>query len=556
MTLMEDKIDRPSIPCVQATLRDLDWRFLLPQPADGQFEHLVILGGPRDLADRVVELGLARRVSRQLLAEREADALVILHDAGVSLAAAIHSLRPGGVLYYEAERQLSNSVEFSPDRLRRRLAQSGLTMAGIYWIRPDFVRPQLYLPLDLPQVLTWYTDSIFVATTPARRLLETFTRAISWLQTNSPFSLVRCYAVTAVMGAVPTLAPSMLGDPLFPPELRQPDVRPLLLTAGHDDWNRVIVLPFSARSARPLSVVKFSRLPERNRHTANEQRVLGTIRACLDAKMARTIPEPLGLFCWKSLAVSMESCVPGRLFSAATGRWGMPLRQKLDYLRLAADWLTQFHRQAQIDQLMWSQEANAQWIEEPLTAYAKIFDLTADEEALFAAVRQRSQALIGASLPLVWEHYAFDDQNLYRHGDEVYVIDWEGSDAGLPLFDLLYFIVRWSDRRIGFDTQDWNAASLRGFASLFCGGDPLNLIRRDPVRTAVDRAIAAYLQGLGIDVRFFPLLLVLMWVKRSLSRGERQIRLGTQHGDMRSGNLYVGYVTLLAAQTTQLFGKK
>jgi hypothetical protein len=158
-------------------------------------------------------------------------------------------------------------------------------------------------------------------------------------------------------------------------------------------------------------------------------------------------------------------------------------------------------------------------------------------------------------LPIVWEHYAFDDQNLYRDGDDVYVIDWEGSDAGLPLFDLLYFIVRWSDRRIGFDTQGWNAASLRGFASLFCERDLPNQIRRDPVRVAVDRAIGGYLQGLGIDVRFFPLLLVLMWVKRSLSRGERQIRLGTGNGDMRSGNLYVGYVTLLAAQTTELFGE-
>jgi hypothetical protein len=550
MTLTEDKIDRPSIPGVQATLRDLDWRFLLPQPANGQFEHLVLLGGPRDLADRVIELGLARRVSRQLLAERKADALVILHDAAVSLAAAIHSLQPGGVLYYEAERQLSNFVDFSLDRLRRRLAQSDLTMTGIYWIRPDFVRSQLYMPLDLPQVLPWYTNAMFVATTPTRRLLEPFTRAISWLQANSPFSLVRCYAVTAKLGLASSQSStgaSMLGDPLFPSELRQPNVRPLLLTAGHDEWNRVIVLPFSDRSPRPLSVLKFSRLPERNAHTENEQRVLAKIRASLDARMARTIPEPLGLLCWRSLAVSIESCVPGRLFSAATGRWGMPLRQKIDYLHLAADWLTRFHRQTQLDQLVWNQETNQQWVEEALTAYADLFDLTVDEEALFAAVRQRSQELIGASLPMIWEHYAFDDQNLYRDGDEIYVIDWEGSGAGLPLFDLLYFLVRWSDRMHGWD----GAASLRGFARLFCEPDP-----KDPVRTAVDQAIAVYLEGMGIDVRFFPLLLVLMWVKRSLSRAERQSTLGTHGVGLRSDNVYVEYVVRLADCTGLLFDER
>ena len=65
--------------------------------------------------------------------------------------------------------------------------------------------------------------------------------------------------------------------------------------------------------------------------------------------MARTIPKSLGLIHWNSLAVSIESCVPGRLLSAVTGRWGLPLRRKIDSLYLAADWLTEFHRQTQLD---------------------------------------------------------------------------------------------------------------------------------------------------------------------------------------------------------------
>lgn len=532
-----------------ATLRHLDWRFLLPQPSGGQFEHLLLLGGPADLADRVIDLGLARRVSRDLDPRRRvdtADAVVVLHDAGVSLDEAISALRPGGALYYEADRRLSDFVRFSLDGLRRRLEQRGLSMTGVYWVRPDFVRPQIYLPLDLPQVLRWYIDSLFVATTPARRIFERFTGTLPGLQTHSPLLPVRSYALTAVMGTPPAQAASMLGASPFPPDLRQPDVRPMLLTAGHDDWNRVIVLPFSIRSTQPIHVLKFSRLPERNTLTENEHRVLATLRDCLDTQLAHTLPEAQGLIHWNSLAVSIESCVPGRLFSAATGRWGMPLRQKIDYLHRAAAWLTEFHRQAQVERPVWNRQMHEQTCEETLTAYADLFGLTAAEEWLFAAVRRRSQGLMGASLPLVWEHYAFDDQNLYGHGDEVYVVDWEGSSVGLPLFDLLYFIVRWNDRLHG-----WNGtAALRGFCDLFCARVP-----GDPVRSAVDEAIAAYLRGLDVDVRFYPLLLVLMWVKRALSRADRQINLDIHQEEMRTDNLYTDYIEQLAAYSPELFGQ-
>jgi hypothetical protein len=531
-------------------LRHLDWRFLLPAPAGGEFDHLLLLGGPQDLADRVVESGVARRVSRNLDTMPRAgtvDALILLHDARTPLGEAVSALRPQGALYYEADRRISDLVSFSPAAMRHKLQQCGLAMTGIYWIRPDFAQPQIYLPLDRPQVLRWYTRSLFVATTPARRLFEQIAGMISWLQAYSPLSLVRSYAVTAVMGAAPTSAPSMLGDPRFPDELRQPDIRPMLLTAGHDDWNRVIVLPFSSRSTRPIHVLKFSRLAARNALTENEHRVLGCIQSCLDERMARTVPKALGLIHWKSLAVSIESCVPGRLFSAITGRWGLPLSQKIDHLYLAANWLTEFHRQTQLERLVWNQETHAHWIEEALTAYAAIFDLTAEEERLFAAVRRRSQDLQDASLPLVWEHYGFDDQNLYRQGDEVYVIDWEGSSAGLPLFDLLYFIVRWNDR-----LHAWNGeASLRGFCALFCVRDA-----DDPVRVAVDESIAVYLRGLGIDARFFPLLLVLMWVRRALSRTERQRKLGRRGVGLRSDNIYVEYVARLADSTGLLFDER
>ena len=57
--------DYPGI-AQRASLRRADWRFLLPNPPEGSFQHLVLLGGPAGLAKRIVEEGIARRVSCEI----------------------------------------------------------------------------------------------------------------------------------------------------------------------------------------------------------------------------------------------------------------------------------------------------------------------------------------------------------------------------------------------------------------------------------------------------------------------------------------------------------
>src|SRR5688572_29421677 len=97
------KVSRVLTEPQQSSCRRLDWRFLLPRPPGGSYQHLIVLGGTRNLVDTIAEPGLAQRVSTQLPADKSADAVVALHDAHIMVGAAATCLRPGGVLYQEIE---------------------------------------------------------------------------------------------------------------------------------------------------------------------------------------------------------------------------------------------------------------------------------------------------------------------------------------------------------------------------------------------------------------------------------------------------------------------
>jgi hypothetical protein len=318
-----------------------------------------------------------------------------------------------------------------------------------------------------------------------------------------------------------------------------------VLTPGEDDLNRVVMLPFGSDRNGPVGVLKLSRLPDRNIVTEDEQTALTTIRMNLDAAMRPTIPEPLGTVRWGRLTVGIESCAPGRLLSTSTGRWGAPLRQKIDDLRRAVAWLCEFHCQTQLKRSPWGDSELREWVERPLAAYEQAFGVTADERRLFARVRQRASSLVGIPAPTVLVHWNFSLSHLFRTAHEITVVDWEGVSPGPFLFDLLFFVMRWN---YTVRYLRGRAARLRGFRDLFCAAKPT-----DSVARAAHRAIAEYMAGVGIDHRFLPLLLVLMCVVRGLGRLNRLDRVGEQGHNGRAGNQYVGYVAVLAEHVEQLF---
>ena len=64
--------------------RDADWRFLLPG-LGRPIEHMLLLGGTRELEATVLELGVAQRVSSHIDPGDRYDAAIILSDARPAL---------------------------------------------------------------------------------------------------------------------------------------------------------------------------------------------------------------------------------------------------------------------------------------------------------------------------------------------------------------------------------------------------------------------------------------------------------------------------------------
>lgn len=528
----------------QIRLRCADWRFLLPAPPGGVFEHLVLLGADAGLAAGLLEAGLARRVSRELPGERSADAAVLLRGALADVRAAAGCLVPGGVLYREVDRRLPGMRLATPAQTVRSLRRAGLAPAGLYWATPDFAACQRYLPLDVPGAVAWYLRTSFTAASPLRQLLGGGLRVLARLR-GALDPLVRCYAVVALAGAGAEATPALLAHPELPRESRRPGTRVLLLTGGADDTHRIIALPFAPGATQPAAALKLARLPEFNHDTVSEQALLGWLRARLTPPLAGSVPRALSLYRHGPLVAGAESYLDGRSLSTIAGRWDVPLGRKIADMERVAEWLVAFHRQARIERRPWGREEIGRWVERPLADYARLLGTTDAEQELFAAARAQAEELLGAPFPLVWQHHNFGEWNVFRAGDAINVIDWEHARAGLPLYDLLHFAIGWSYSVRGLRGE---ADQLRAFRELFCDPAP-----GEASVLAARGAIDRYLEQLGIDRRFLPLVLAYLSVEKAVSYAEARRASRPAEWDLRAGNRSAAYVGVLASRARRLF---
>lgn len=529
-----------------------DWRFLLPTPQHGAFENLVLLGGSAGLADRLMEEGVARRVTCSGAPHQSADALVILDHATTlsSVGHALEALAPGGSLYYELDRRrLPSAWLASPRAARQALRNLGLAVTGIYWAAPSFANCRRYVPLGVAGALRWYITALCTAGTPVYRLLEAAVREFAGVGRRAMAGLAPWYAVTATAEHAPARAPSVFGAQDCPRELRLPGLQPLLITNGHGNSSRVTMLPFAVGSERPDAVVKVARLPKYNASVEHEQRILTSLHSRLSADVRRAIPRPLGGFHANQLAVSIESCASGRPVFASSSCWGVSNRQRLDDLRLATRWLTAFHQQSQLGPPEAGAAAFARRAALLFARYRSVFQATENEERLFAEVLDRAGALLGCPLPIVWQHHDFGPRNVFRGGSELTVIDWEigwGEDvdpAGPALCDLIFFVTHWvfAARRL-HDLAGWR----RGLHDLLVEPDP-----SDEIIAAAHRALSEYMAMLHVDRRFLPLAVVYTWIEQALRRFDGLRYVSASETTKRTDHPFATYVSDLADHAEQ-----
>jgi hypothetical protein len=530
-------------------LRRADWRFLLPTPSSGCFNHLVLLGGDNEQAEMLVDTGIARCVTREIAAPGAADAVVLLRRAKASLKDAGRMLQSGGVFYAEVDRRLSGRRWLTPRKSERQLREAGLSPTGVYLVLPRFEAGRRYVPIDHPGLLDWYFATLHSAGTPLALIASAGFRFAAGFKYRRLGSVAPWYGVTAVSGSLPSPPPSVLGHPELPDSVRPSNVRVLMLTNGQDDGSRVVILPFAWEAKEPVAAVKVSRAVAFNGNTEREQAALSHIRQRLDQGLRRSIPEPLGLVQYAGLAVAVEGCAAGTALTATTGHLGRGFSNAVEDLRFSITWLAEFHRQTRTGSNRWTSE-DAAHLDVRLEQYAKGLQLADKTRELLRKTSAHSSALIGAMLPKVCLHNDFGPWNVYRQGDRITVIDWElggngtADRTGPGLCDLVYFVTYWTLRT----RRLWSeAATRRGFRELF-----LDPSKGGRASRAAHATIREYLVRAGIDPRFLPPLLVYTWIERTLDQLARA-RAGGHAVLPAAVEQYAQFVNLLAEHGERLF---
>ena len=512
-----------------APLNAADWRFLLPAPPSGRFDHLLLLGGTPALAERVRALGIARSVSCTLADSPPADAVVALSGARAELSAVVRHLRSDGVMYLE--RQCSGLLRGLRE-VTRGLEGAGLTVLDEFAV----THGRTYLPCGVTSAFRWFATTLRSPAAITSRTLDAGIGALLSLGARH-LGLAPSYAVIA-SARRDSARPAVLGDPMVSALVDPGDAAVALITRGGD---RVVLLLCRRGDRWPLAVLKVPRAPEFNDRTINEHRVLSRLHRDLAASLRDSVPAPMGLVRCGEITVAIESFKPGRTVACSSRQWGRPLTDQLSDLRAGTRWLAEFHRASEMSRDAWGETDVMRWIAHPAGEYRNHFGTTDAEEHLFARARHYAASLCGLPFPLVWQHRDFKPSHVLRRGRSITVIDWEGGRPGPPLCDLLHFMLHWHGAVRG-------VPAFPAVARLFFHSGPPDAISR-----SVKDALNGYMRALRLDTRFLGPLLVYACIELALRRAEQQRIQGESHERPRTGNNNVALVDVLARHAHELF---
>jgi phosphotransferase family enzyme len=519
-----------------ATLHSVDFRFLLPFDRQGPFEHLVLVGGPSGMAERLVETNTAVAVSHCATAQRDADAIVVLGHQPSNLREVAASLQPAGVLFLQRRNAPLMLGRTRTDTLRRELATIGLELLATYATRPNSISPRVYIPLGATGPLLWYLRTFQFVTDPRSWLLN---KALLGIANASPQLLASCLPDVAIVARKPVpgealahQSPSILAEPLLESVLGATDLHPLLISG-----QRTILFVFGRESSEPLAVIKIPKLASENHATENGHQALTDLKRQPDSLIASSVPQPVCLLNWRGISVAVESVVHGHTLARALDAWRSSLNAKVEGLQQAARWLSRFHRASLLTRTTWAAADTARWVIAPTEQYRQMLGQTDGERQLFTAAADYAGSVATLDLPIVRQHRDFRPVNVIR-GDrgEISVVDWEGYRAGPAFCDLFHFVMQWHSGARRLDAQ----TKVKGFERLLF--EPID----DPIGHVVHDVMVEYVNELRLSGGVIPLLILYMLVELATRRGEQQQR--EQGGsDLRLGNENIQFVGALAA---------
>ncbi len=487
-------------------LRRVDWRFLLPDPSPRK--TLCLSDGPlveslRLVSETVVEGWKGERAEG-------CDLAVAMSPDRKSLAAALTSLRPGGVLYCEW------TGLARPSALRRRLEDAGFEGAAFF--RPDLdpseENPAAWIPLSEPGASRhFFLENRGQSRSAWRRAARRVMRSASlvrsrWRPAGPLCAWTRKPASPA--GALPgdvtrlvmerweslSLGPKPMG------------LSPLLLTGGLRSESKVIVLLFPDSGSRPAVALKISRVRESAPAIRREADILRRLVERAERGSPEGIPRFLFLDEIGGVPVLGETAFSGvPLLSAWTDESYGDLAMK------AAAWL------ADLAETQSPQRPREPWrsrlVDSVLDRFARSFGPVVDARLLDEARR-----LLGElpDLPLVCEQRDFSPWNLLlTPSNELAVVDWESAELdGLPGLDLIYFLANLCFSLDGARRTGRYRASYRSML------DPTS-----PRGALAKRCLAFYCDRVGLGLDSLRPLRMLTWLVHS---GAEFTRLQADHG--------------------------
>jgi hypothetical protein len=466
---------------LNASLRLVDWRFLLPSPRP----HRALCRCGSALADAVA------RIAREVVpasAGADCDLAVAENPDARTLAELRAALHPGGVCYTEWHPRIGGA-----SRVERELRTAGFEHVTCYHRWPVSASlPVYWIPVGESAPAAYVRARGRLRGGRLRRLLADVGGAVRGLFLGHIGRPISAVARTAPEPSVRESDPaawlrehwSAWGLGTAPERLST-----LLVTGGPRSVSKVVLLAFAEPVGVPLAAIKAPRVGQAASGIRREGQVLERLAA--RGRATSGVPRFLALREHDGVPTLSESALDGRPLESL-----LTQRNLESWSTKVADFLARLRQDSVRPAAAWREAV----VEPALSRFVGAFGGVVDPGLL-----REGEAIVRGigALPVMAEQRDFGPWNvLVTPGGGIAALDWESAEEdGLPALDLLYYLAYASFSVDRAWSRESRIASYRRALD--------SSTRTGGVR---QRSLARYLDALGLGPVSLAPLRALVWI--------------------------------------------